>query len=166
MLCGEGRVRKPNLSEWADVAQVVSAIAVVISLLYVGYQIRANTSQVRAANRQELVNRSHSASLSFAENPELSAVLTKVAAGESISSTEQRQFSYVVRAVLYDAQEAFLLNREGGLDAGYWATRSALISVYLAEPPAREAYEVMKSRGLLDRDFVLWVDHVIGPDKP
>ncbi|MDH5277142.1 MAG: hypothetical protein OEW88_12030, partial [Gammaproteobacteria bacterium] len=90
-------MRKLNLSEWANVAQVVSAIAVVISLLYVGYQIRANTSQIRAANRQELVNRSHSASLSFAENPELSAVLTKVAAGESISSTEQRQFSYVVR---------------------------------------------------------------------
>lgn len=158
-------MRKLSLSEWANLAEVVSAVAVVISLLYVGYQIRENTGEIRAANRQELVNRSHSASLGFATSSELAAALAKVANGDPLNATEQRQFAYVVRAVLYDSQEAYLLNREGRLDSGYWATRASLISVYLAAPPALAAYEEMTSRGLLHEDFVRWVNEILAADQ-
>lgn len=87
--------------------------------------------------------------------------MAKINAGEEISPTEQRQYAYAIRAVIYDAQEAFLLYREGRLDEGYWATRSALVSVYLAESSARAAYEEIKSLELIDKAFMQWVDGII-----
>jgi len=38
-----------KLSEWASVAEIVGAAAVIISLAYVGYQVNDNTSAIRSA---------------------------------------------------------------------------------------------------------------------
>jgi hypothetical protein len=151
-------LRKLQLSEWASFAEIISALAVIISLLYVGYQINENTSEVRAANRQQLVNRAHSATMGFATSPELAAVMAKVAAGAELTPPERSQYAYTVRAVLYDVQEAFLLHREGRLDAEYWKTRTALVLAYLAQTPAHDVYLQDKSRGVLHADFVEWLD--------
>ncbi len=151
-------MRKLQLSEWASFAEIISALAVIISLLYVGYQINENTSEVRAANRQQLVNRAHSATMGFATSPELAGVMAKVAEGAELTRQEQSQYAYAVRAVLYDVQEAFLLHREGRLDEEYWKTRTALVLAYLALKPAREVYLQDKSRGVLHSDFVKWLD--------
>jgi hypothetical protein len=37
------------LQDWSNLAQVIGALAVVISLAYVGVQIKRNTSAVRSA---------------------------------------------------------------------------------------------------------------------
>jgi len=151
-------LRKLQLSEWASLAEIISALAVIISLLYVGYQINENTGEVRAANRQQLVNRAHSATMGFATNPEIAGVMAKVAEGRELTPLELSQYAFSVRAVLYDVQEAFLLHREGRLDEEYWKTRTALILDYLAQTPARDAYLRIKSRGLLHSEFVKWLD--------
>ena len=38
-----------KLSEWASVAEIVGAFAVIVSLVYVGYQVNDNTSAIRSA---------------------------------------------------------------------------------------------------------------------
>jgi len=41
-----------NLQKWSDVSQIVGALAVVASLIYVGIEIRSNTEATQAATRQ------------------------------------------------------------------------------------------------------------------
>jgi len=72
--------------------------------------------------------------------------------------SEQMQYGYAVRGVLYDVQEAYLLYQEGGLDDGYWKTRAASILAYLAQEPACKIYRQDKSKGILHSDFVRWLD--------
>ena len=109
-------MKKLSLSEWASIAEVVGAIAVVISLVYVGIQIDANTAEIRATNRQQLVNRSAEATQNAASNPQLAAALVKGAEGEPLSAAEFAQYSYFVRGMQYDVQEAHLLFVENRLD--------------------------------------------------
>ena len=45
-----------NLQDWSNVAQVIGALAVVISLVYVGFQVKRNTSAVRSATSQAVHN--------------------------------------------------------------------------------------------------------------
>lgn len=47
------RVRKLTLADWANIGEVIGAIAVVISLLYVGIQVCEHTEEMRATNRQQ-----------------------------------------------------------------------------------------------------------------
>ena len=43
-----------NLNDLANIGQVIGALAVVVSLIYVAAQIRQNTNAVRAATAQSL----------------------------------------------------------------------------------------------------------------
>lgn len=99
-------VRKLSLSEWASLAEVVGAAAVVVSLIFVGVQVRENTREMPAANRQQLVGRAHQATNSFALDPGLSAILAKVQNSESLTDAEAVQYGYLIRAVLCGVQES------------------------------------------------------------
>jgi len=154
-------VRKLTLADWANIGEIIGAIAVVISLVYVGVQIRENTEEMRAANRQQLIGRAHEATAGFALSPELSAVMAKVAAGDSLTSGEQVQYGYSIRSMLYDVQEALVLNREGRLDDAYWETRAAVARSYMSSPLARAVYERDKALGTLLPVFVAWMDESI-----
>ena len=45
-----------TLQDWSNFAQVIGALAVVISLFYVGFQIKRNTSAVRSATARAIHN--------------------------------------------------------------------------------------------------------------
>jgi hypothetical protein len=152
---------KKTLDDWGRIAEIVSAVAVIISLVYVGYQVNENTGEIRASNRQQLVNRSVDATMSFATNTDIAGVLAKVRTGGELDDKEYTQFSYVVRGVLYDVQEAFLLHREGRLDEGYWSTREKLIVSYLDPPIASHIYEENRLRGVLHPEYIRWLDAVL-----
>ncbi|GMV07530.1 MAG: hypothetical protein AMXMBFR53_38050 [Gemmatimonadota bacterium] len=136
-------------------------MAVVVSLVFVGVQVRENTAEIRATNRQELVNRAHQATSSVALDPALAEILAKVQLADSLTPTEAIQYGYFVRAVLYDVQEAFLLNQEGRLDDDYWETRAAIARAYLAQPLARQVYERDREQGTLLPQFVSWVEGAV-----
>lgn len=79
-------------------------------------------------------------------------------AGEALSPVEMTQAGYILRIVLYDVQEGFWLHREKRLDDAYWSTRSEMIFSYLETAIARDIYRRNKSIGILDREFVQWLD--------
>ena len=147
-----------SIQDWAAIGEIVSAIAVVVSVLYVGIQVRSNTREIRAANRQQLVNRAHLGVMQVSTDAELASLFAKAAEGVTLTESEQMQYGYAVRAVLYDIQEAYLLYREGRLDHGYWKTRAASILAYLEQAPAHAIYRQSKSKGILHDDFVRWLD--------
>lgn len=144
---------KLKLSDWASIAEVVSAIAVIISLVYVGIQINENTGETRAANRQQLVSRAHLGTIAAA-GPESSAIFAEVTVGTALTPTELARYGFLTRTVLYDVQEAYLLYREERLDERYWNTRAAVALAFLAPTPARDIYRRDRSIGDFHTDFV------------
>ena len=55
-------MKRLRLNEWANIAEIVSAAAVVVSLLYVGVEIGQNTAAIKA--------QTHLALIDFASEPE------------------------------------------------------------------------------------------------
>ena len=149
---------KLKLSDWASIAEIVGGVVVVMSLVYVGIQIKQTTIEVREGNRQELISRAFNATGRVAASPELAAIFSKVAEGQPLSAPEATQYAYFVRGLLYDIQEAFLLHLEDRLSDEYWDTREATFLVYMTNPSAREVYERDKAIGVLHDRFVHWAD--------
>ena len=87
---------KLRLSDWANIAEVIGAVAVVASLLYVGVQVQENTREIRATNRQQLVGRAHESTNRFAVNPQLTTIIAKVADGDSLTASEALQYGYLI----------------------------------------------------------------------
>ena len=61
-------MKKQTLGDQAKLAEIVGAIAIVISLIYVGQELRANTAAVKAASLQSITNSSSASMLSVVEN--------------------------------------------------------------------------------------------------
>ena len=150
-----------KLREYALVAEILSAIAVVVSLIFVGYQVNQNTNEIRASNRQQITTMAMSATLSVSTSPELAEAIAKIQKGDALSLAEETQYGYFVRGLLLDIQNAYLLYLEGRLDSQYWDTRSAILLAYLGQPLALSIYQRDKSIGSLDSRFVEWLDNQI-----
>ena len=76
------------------VGQVLSATAVVLSLVFVGMEVRTNTKAVRGATMQAISDASSSFMAQMALDPEFSAVVARVFEGatqEEFSGGENQQ---------------------------------------------------------------------------
>jgi len=54
-------MKKANLSNWAAISEIVGAIAVVVSLLFVAYSINQNTTALTLAGSERFLDRSQRA---------------------------------------------------------------------------------------------------------
>jgi hypothetical protein len=156
---------KLRLTDWASIAEVVGAFGVVVSLIYVGLQVRDNTEEVRATNRQQLIGRAHAATNGAATNSELAAAMAKSTNGETLTPTESVQYGYFIRGLMYDVQEAFLLRQEERLDEEYWSTRASLFEAIMTGETARSVYDTDKELGILHVDFVSWAEQKMGVER-
>jgi hypothetical protein len=87
--------------------------------------------------------------------------MSRVSAGASLTPAETVQYSYVLRVVLYDVQEAFVLHGDGRLDEAFWQTRAQLVRAYLSNPFARQLYARDRDLGLMLPEFTAWVDSTV-----
>ena len=91
---------KRSLSEWASIGEIVASIAVVVSLLFVGYSIRQNTSAIEAAEENAfLTSWRNLTQLPFYEHAELAAIQMKVHSDDELSALESQRWDNYLRAV-------------------------------------------------------------------
>lgn len=77
------------LSDWASIAEIVASITVVISLLFVGIQIRENTAEMRAAQSNDLYDAIRQVELTVLSNADLMMAVDKGFNGRRSEMTEE-----------------------------------------------------------------------------
>ena len=108
---------KFKLSDMASIAEVIGAVAIVVSLIYVGVQVKDSTRAVRSATANET-----SAALStwyreIGTDPEAGRVfLDGMTNPELLSREELFRFIFLAHSVILEFQAAFYLAQEGTLD--------------------------------------------------
>ena len=102
------------------VAEVVGAIAVVLSLIYVATQIKQNTEASRAQSINQ-INGQYGALMSqIATNGELAQIYRKATDGEELEPDELVRYTAYLSAFFAFIEEIYLLHRSGiyGEDLG------------------------------------------------
>jgi hypothetical protein len=110
---------KLKLSELANIAEVIGAFAVVISLVYVGVQVTDNTRAMRSATASATSDAISSWYGDLGGNLQASTImLNGISNPKSLSREEMAQFIYLVHGLLLQYQYAYYLSREQTLDPG------------------------------------------------
>ena len=157
---------KPKLSEIASIAEVVGAIAVVISLVYVGAQVRDTTRAVRSA----AINDANIALQSWYEmmstDPEgIGVWLQGVLSTEPLTREEEFRFMMQCQAVFYAIQNVYLLGREGTLDEATAASLTAGIQATRNTPGLQRFWS--ERRPYFDPGFAEFADRAMAmPETP
>lgn len=106
-----------KLNEWASVAEIVGAAAVIISLVYVGFQVSSNTSAIRSAAANDASVAMQSWYLEMGSNREASDLwFNAMTSPEPLPAHDEFQFMMMMHAVLLGMQNSYLLSQEGTID--------------------------------------------------
>ena len=150
---------RPKLSEMANVAEVVAAVAVVISLIYVGVQINGSTRAVRSAAANDANVLVQSWYLEIGGNRQMSDLFINTMRNpDGLSIQDEFQFLMMMHAAFLGFQNSFLMSQQGTLDSSITeAITTAILGV--KDLPGRELYWRQR-REYLHPEFAKYVEEL------
>jgi hypothetical protein len=148
-----------NLDSFAQLAEIVGGFAVVISLIYVGYQVQINTAEKRAASVQSVTSGNRELALVYVNNEAAGVAWHKVLDGEELTKRQLDLMSDSIYAHLMALEEAFDKHKAGYIDDELLSARVSLTQhKLLLSPQVRQVYEGMKRSGIYTSSFVEWLE--------
>ena len=119
---------KEILEEYALIAEIISAIAIIISLIFVGVQIRENTKATKASTFQGIAALDINILLNFGNSQELSRIITVFRDDpDSLTQEERNHGFYLFGAEVRHVENLFLQNENKMLSSKHWNSRKALV---------------------------------------
>ena len=134
-----------NWDSVAAIAELMGAIAVVASLVYLGRQVHQNTTAVRTGNANTMQNNFQKLAKLFYSDSEMTAVVLRAMESDEGLTPVQRQGAY---AYFFDflktAELAHYHLRRGELDEELWKASEAFYKAYFTTPGFRAYWRQRK----------------------
>lgn len=119
-----------NLSVIAQLADIIAAIGVIISLAFVGFQVRANTHAARSAAAHDAMSGIREFYMMLGGSGQACKVWHRaMTAPETITPEERVQFVYAIHSAFLAFQTSYSMTEEGTLDP---EIRDSITSVVIA----------------------------------
>lgn len=152
-----------SLTDLASIGSLVSGLAVVFSLLFLGLQVRqANRNQRslmqqgRSARNVDLLMR--------VTDPKLSEILVRVFQGdETVTDAEYFAMYGYAAAVFWSYEDCFLQFRSGMLDASSWESDVSTLKRLLSNAAYRAVWRA--ARDGIGGDYREFVDRLVAEAK-
>ena len=147
-------MNKRPLSDWASIADIITSITVVISLLFVGIQIRENTAEMRATQSNDLYDAIREIELTVLSNADLITAVDKGMGGRRSDMSEE-EITYFRNYLVQSFniwEQAFSRANDGLMSSEYYEDWEESFIVYIRQGLTQE-----------DLDYVvLWLDKSFG----
>ena len=112
---------KPRLSDWASIAEITAAVAVILSLVYVGIELRHNTQALQHESYQNVLDRMSEEQSILATNEDLLEIAMKAeVAPDELSAFEWRRFKHLVLPSFGTWEYIYLANQDGAVSELQW----------------------------------------------
>jgi hypothetical protein len=153
-----------SFADLASVGSFVSGIAVLISLIYLGLQVRQAKLHQQAAIRQGRADRIVMMCFQGGD-PSVADAVRKGYAGDSdITETQLTQYHYICRGFFYHCEEEFFQHKEGLANDAYYASFLAGTKLMFCEPGLRVQWKQQRT-GFLP-EFVAVMDKLLAESEP
>src|SRR5215469_3972558 len=152
-----------SLEQLASLSSTVSAVALVVSVIYASSQIRHNTRAVLASAFQQVVN--SFAEISFEISKDKTLVDLYLRAGQEFASfgeLERLQYSLMLLSLLRRAENVFFQTEIRMLHSDHWSGMRNSIKTIVAPPGARGCWNEIKTR--FNPTFASFIDSLIAQD--
>jgi len=149
-----------KLERLALVAEIISSIAIVVTLIVLVIEVRDNTSAVRAETRQSIAARVERITMTVATDDELADLIEASEAG-NLAAVDDLRFAAFITAVLTNAEEAYLQVQDGRLEEEYFDARLQGIIGFLSTGAGAVVYARHKSQRMYVQAFTDVVDRAI-----
>ena len=145
-------------AKWASVAEIISSVAILVTLLYLAIQTQQNTDSINSQSRQSLADSAVFEQTLWLQNPKLSSFIVD----NSIRMTfEQKvQLDSLMLLSLTRREYAFRQYRAGVLDENIWKHEEEILALLLGTQRTRSWWDTI-GRNSFSKDFADAVDSTI-----
>ena len=133
-----------SIQDWGAVGELIGAIAVVVTLIYLATQIRQNTLHMRSEGHVRVTDSyNHLIGQLLADNDLFKLVVLGCQDWEKISTFEQSRFHLFFHEHLMHFRMAYRLHEKGAMDGDVYQTVEDLHINVLANPGARVWWQMV-----------------------
>lgn len=149
-----------DLDALGNIGDFLGGIGVVITLVYLAFQIRQNTNVVRISTATSRAEQRATVSAFIAQSPEINRIFwTGLEEPESLSQAEYRHFESIFSTFLQGSTAGFDLYREQAISAAEWESTVANLEWAVAQPGWKRFWG--KWRPGYTTDFAAMVDDLV-----
>jgi hypothetical protein len=155
-----------SLSDLASIGTFVSALGVLVSLVYLSAQVRQATKHQQAQLLEARTERVVDWQMRLAE-PGLANLWHKLLTGaHDYTDVEASQLAQILRSNITNGEVAYLQHAQGLIgDRAFEMMRRNWVG-FLSWPAYRVFWERYRGRAFLDAGFVAWVDEQLAKTAP
>ena len=152
-----------NLTKLSAVAEIISSVAILITLAYLAIQTQQNTTAIQATVRQAMLADDMELIRQQLDYPDL--VLSQ-SGGSEVTDEELIRLNSNLLTLVRVRENQWLQYQNGVIDERTWVTyRSALVAVFSTEY-VRSWFGNRASRGAFDPGFVEVVNELYAENPP
>ena len=153
------------LEQFAYLAQIVASVGVVLSLIFVGLQIRQSTAVLQRNEHNSTMEQWTVIRMAIAKHRELAELMTAGLDGERpLDAADQLRLEQMLQENAWAAFHIWDRTQRGVFPKGtFEQTGGALLRIILKTPRGRAWWQGAKSVGFVS-DYVADVDAVIADD--
>ena len=147
-----------KLSDWADIAQIVSGIAVVITLVFVIFEIRENTAITRASVFERSADRLIELRNQTLNDPEIAQLFQAYVEGntEGITGVDAIRLRQFVLNMFQTYEQAYFAEQHGLLGPAEW--RRFERQICLSYPRAQSSADISRTLpGVMTEEFMAFM---------
>jgi hypothetical protein len=155
---------KLKLSDYAEIAEIISAFAIVLSLVFVGFQLSDNAKATRSATANSSISSISNWYAALGTNEQASANFFNAITNPDTRSPEE-WFQYVMafHSVMLNFQNSYYLVEEGTLDFEIRDSLTAAIAAVKDQPGFLLYWQQRKP--IFFPEFQAYVDLIIVSDQ-
>jgi hypothetical protein len=128
-----------SFDELVAIAEMIAAIAVVISLLYLAAQVRQSNKLARAQTRERMISQaSDEVYKGFVDDPSIFRSLYK---SEPLSEEEWIRLSGWLLAAMRQREYEYFQMRDGNIEKEVWEAYRGLITIHLGNKRTRKWWD-------------------------
>ena len=152
-----------NWTKWSSIAEIVSSIAVLLTLVYlavqtnqIAKQTELNTSAILSNSRQESLNAELSMLYKFIDYPPQTLV-----EGRGVTKEQYRE-GILYQSIFRIRENLWFQYRSGVLDENNWETyRDQMVLLLNYGPQMRQTWENTKNGGGYDPEFISEIETLL-----
>ncbi len=150
-----------NLEQWSFLAEIVSSVAVVLSLCFLAFEFRVYTRRAREDAMDVVTSHRHGLLARLAEDGELASIVWRGCAGTPrLAAHEWARFSFYMYTLVLEYERTWLKSRAGTLDEHVMAAWDEALAWWIRFPGVRAWW-----RGAppgYHADFRIYVEAALG----
>lgn len=132
-----------QLESLANLGEIIGAIAVVVSLIYLAVQVRQNTQAQRTENFSRALDRVAAMQANLSQDSDAAVVFAKgVADPLALSPTERIQFTWAMYELFGAFEFMFLASNTDAIPEEVWQRWSAAVAWWLTFPGIQTWWQV------------------------